>query len=86
MDGGAKSMLLAPRPPLTPTQLARKKRREAVESMNEAAYELFTYFNHRNLDALVKLVKNTLEKLRKRITASQSTLAYNETRKKGKTF
>lgn len=79
---GAKA-LLAPKPPLTPTQLARKKRREAVDSMNEAAYELFSHFNHKNLDALIKLVKNTLEKLRRRITASQSKLAYNDTSKKG---
>lgn len=69
--------------PLTPTQLAMKKKRESVEAMNEAAYELFSHFNHKNLDALVKLVRNTLEKLRKRITASQSSLAYNEKIKKG---
>ena len=81
IDG--KSLMGGNKQPLTPTQIAMKKKREAVEAMNEAAYELFSYFNHKNLDALVKLVRNTLEKLRKRITASQSSLAYNEKIKKG---
>lgn len=79
-----KSMSGGPRPPLTQSQIALKKKREALEAMQEAAHELFNYFNHKNLDALVKLVRFSLEKLRKRITASQAILAYNEVKNKGK--
>lgn len=81
MDG-AKSMI-GTKAPLTQSQIALKKKREALEAMHEAAFELFNHFNHKNLDALIKLVKFTLEKLRKRITASQAILAYNEARNKG---
>lgn len=85
MDGStAKSLLAAAKTPLTQSQIAFKKRREAFEAMQEAAYELFNYFNHKNLDSLIKLVRFTLEKLRKRITASQAILAYKEAKHKGK--
>ena len=40
------------------------------------ARELFNHFNHRNMDAIIKLVKTTLEKLRKRIWASQAVKSY----------
>ena len=36
----------------------------------DAARELLAHFSHRNLDALLKVTKNTLEGLRKRITSS----------------
>jgi dynein heavy chain len=52
---------------LTTTQLHLKKKREALIAMQEAAQEVFSYFNHKNLEAIVKLVKVSLEKLRKRI-------------------
>ena len=38
--------------------------------MEEAARELLAHFNHRNLDSLLKVTRNTLEQLRKRITTS----------------
>lgn len=90
LNGTMKSMegstvkSLAAKTPLTQSQIAFKKRREAFEAMQEAAYELFNYFNHKNLDAIIKLVRFTLEKLRKRITASQAILAYNEAKHKGR--
>jgi hypothetical protein len=40
------------------------------ENIEEAANELLAHFNHRNQDALLKVTKNTLESLRKRITSS----------------
>lgn len=87
LNGTIKSMegksMVAVKPPLTQSQIALKKKREAFEAMQEAAYELFNHFNHKNLDALVKLVRFTLEKLRKRITASQAILAYSEAKNKG---
>ncbi|XP_070767347.1 dynein axonemal heavy chain 5 isoform X1 [Enoplosus armatus] len=48
----------------------RKKKRDLMEVMEEEAQELLSYFNHRNVDALLRLTRNTLEMLRKRIHAS----------------
>lgn len=44
-----------------------------MEVMEEEAQELLSYFNHRNVDALLRLTRNTLEMLRKRIHASSLT-------------
>lgn len=41
-----------------------------MEVMEAEAQELLSYFNHRNVDALLRLTRNTLEMLRKRIHAS----------------
>lgn len=38
--------------------------------LEEEAQELLSYFNHRNVDALLKVTRNTLETIRKRILAS----------------
>lgn len=48
----------------------RKKKRDLLEVMEEEAEELLSHFNHRNVDALLRLTRNTLETLRKRIHAS----------------
>ncbi|XP_078108038.1 dynein axonemal heavy chain 5 isoform X4 [Sander vitreus] len=48
----------------------RKKKRDLMEVMEEEAQELLSYFNHRHVDALLRLTRNTLEMLRKRIHAS----------------
>uniref|UniRef100_A0A4W6EPS7 Dynein axonemal heavy chain 5 n=1 Tax=Lates calcarifer TaxID=8187 RepID=A0A4W6EPS7_LATCA len=48
----------------------RKKKRDLMEVMEEEAQELLSYFNHRNVDALLRLTRNTLEMLRKRIYTS----------------
>ncbi|KAK6326444.1 hypothetical protein J4Q44_G00020890 [Coregonus suidteri] len=48
----------------------RKKKRDLLEVMEEEAQELLSHFNHRNVDALLRLTRNTLETLRKRIHAS----------------
>lgn len=50
--------------------LRRKKKRDLLEVMEEEAQALLSYFNHRNVDALLKLTRNTLEMLRKRIHTS----------------
>lgn len=41
-----------------------------MEVMEEEAQELLSHFSHRNLDALLRLTRNTLEALRRRIHAS----------------
>lgn len=48
----------------------RKKRRDLMAVMEEEAQELLAYFNHRNVDSLLRLTRNTLEMLRKRIHTS----------------
>uniref|UniRef100_A0A3B4UMV2 Dynein axonemal heavy chain 5 n=1 Tax=Seriola dumerili TaxID=41447 RepID=A0A3B4UMV2_SERDU len=50
--------------------MRRKKKRDLMEVMEEEAQELLSYFNHRNVDALLRLTRNTLEMLRKRIHSS----------------
>lgn len=46
------------------------RRRAQRETLKEAAEELLAHFTHRNLDAIVKVTRNTLEALRKRISSS----------------
>uniref|UniRef100_A0A673YAG8 Dynein axonemal heavy chain 5 n=1 Tax=Salmo trutta TaxID=8032 RepID=A0A673YAG8_SALTR len=41
-----------------------------TESDNREAEELLSHFNHRNVDAMLRLTRNTLETLRKRLHAS----------------
>ncbi|XP_064640332.1 dynein axonemal heavy chain 5-like isoform X2 [Lineus longissimus] len=53
-----------------PLDGAAKKKKEIKESIEEAANDLLNHFNHRNLDALLKVTRYTLEGLRKRITSS----------------
>ncbi|XP_072250743.1 dynein axonemal heavy chain 5 isoform X1 [Leuresthes tenuis] len=48
----------------------RKKKRDLMEVMEEEAQELLSFFNHRNVDALLRVTRNTLEMLRKRIHTS----------------
>lgn len=48
----------------------RKKKRDLMEVMEEEAQELLSYFNHQNIDALLRSTRNTLEILRKRIHTS----------------
>jgi dynein heavy chain, axonemal len=62
-------------PPTHSSQtISKRKQRETRQAMLDAAYELFSYFHHKNLDAIVKLIRSTLERLRRRINASQSML------------
>ena len=58
------------RPQSTRVERLQKKRLEQREQLDEAAQELLNHFNHRNMDALLKSVRFTLENLRKRISAS----------------
>ena len=47
-----------------------KKKREMRENLEEAAQELLAHFNHRNLDALLKVCRYSLDSIRKRVTSS----------------
>lgn len=66
--------------------LVAKKKREMRENIEEAANELLAHFNHRNQDALMKVTKNTLESLRKRITSSSMVHYLGKDRCIGTTF
>ncbi|XP_023388715.1 dynein heavy chain 5, axonemal [Pteropus vampyrus] len=52
------------------TTITRKKKE--TEVLEEEAHELLSHFNHQNMDALLKVTRNTLEAIRKRIHASSS--------------
>uniref|UniRef100_A0A8C5C0U0 Dynein, axonemal, heavy chain 5 n=1 Tax=Gadus morhua TaxID=8049 RepID=A0A8C5C0U0_GADMO len=54
----------------SPLVRGRRKKRDLLEVMEEEAQELLSHFNHRNVDALLRLTRNTLEGLRRRIHAS----------------
>jgi dynein heavy chain, axonemal len=54
---------------LTVTQLKQKRRREQITQFNELSRDLLAFFNLKNLDTLVKLIKTTLEKLQNRLGA-----------------
>ncbi|XP_039662328.1 dynein heavy chain 5, axonemal isoform X2 [Perca fluviatilis] len=64
----------------------RRKKRDLMEVMEEEAQELLSYFNHRHVDALLRLTRNTLEMLRKRIHASSlmNFLAESDSPSRGK--
>ncbi|XP_071468921.1 dynein axonemal heavy chain 5 [Marmota flaviventris] len=61
------SFLNAGAGPLSLTAIPKKKKQP---EMVEAACELLSHFNHQNADALLKVTRNTLEAIRKRIHSS----------------
>ena len=62
---------------VSPNAAALKRKREMKDYLTEEAQELLSYFNHRNIDAIVRVTKATLDAMRKRVTVS-STLHYVE--------
>jgi hypothetical protein len=54
----------------TLTLSSSRKRIQQKENLQNAITELLNYFSHRNLDAIVRVIRITLEKLRKRITTT----------------
>ncbi|XP_055955514.1 dynein axonemal heavy chain 5 isoform X2 [Patella vulgata] len=66
----AKSISRQSRPLSSKAQSVAKKKREMRENLEESAMELLIHFNNRNLDALLRATRYTLESLRKRITSS----------------
>lgn len=69
------------RPPPTPIQIANKKRRHEKNMLIEQSLELFNHYNYRNQETVIKLIKLTLEKIRKRIVqASNPTANYGHIR------
>ncbi|XP_008567303.1 PREDICTED: dynein heavy chain 5, axonemal, partial [Galeopterus variegatus] len=54
---------------LLPLTTIKRKKKE-TEMLEEEACELLSHFNHQNMDALLKVIRNTLEAIRKRIHSS----------------
>lgn len=52
------------------TTSLRHKQQQKKEYLNNAISDLLHYFNNRNLNAIIKVIRITLEKLRKRISIS----------------
>ncbi|CAF4402891.1 unnamed protein product [Rotaria socialis] len=57
------------------TTSIRHKRQQKKEFLRNAITELLHYFNHKNLDAIIKVIRITLERIRKRIP---TTLNYDQ--------
>uniref|UniRef100_A0A3B3QAQ7 Dynein axonemal heavy chain 5 n=1 Tax=Paramormyrops kingsleyae TaxID=1676925 RepID=A0A3B3QAQ7_9TELE len=58
-----------------PSPPVKKRRKKDLKAAMEAeARELLSHFNHRNVDALLRLTRNTLEQLRRRIHTSSTRL------------
>ena len=49
------------------TASSRKKREQKGENMRDAITELFNYFYQRNVDAIVRVIRTALEKIRRRV-------------------
>ncbi len=52
------------------TTSSNRKRELQIENFQNAIHDLLNHFSHRNLDAIIRVIRITLEKLRKRITSS----------------
>ncbi|XP_028835842.1 dynein heavy chain 5, axonemal isoform X2 [Denticeps clupeoides] len=52
--------------------IKKRRKRDLMAMIEEEAQELLSHLNHRNLDALLRLTRNTLEMMRKRIHASST--------------
>lgn len=57
---------------ISPHVAALKRKREMKDYLIEEAQELLSYFDHRNVDAIVRVTKATLDAMRKRVTVSSS--------------
>ncbi|EDO35603.1 predicted protein [Nematostella vectensis] len=55
---------------ISPAAAAAKRKREMRDYLAEEAQELLSYFNHRNVDAIVRVTRATLDSTRRRIAAS----------------
>ncbi|CAF3729197.1 unnamed protein product [Adineta steineri] len=62
---------------------SHRKRELQIENLPNAIIELLTHFSHRNLDAIIRVIRVTLEKLKKRII---STTNYDRNRREPPIF
>ncbi|XP_058868792.1 dynein axonemal heavy chain 5 isoform X2 [Acipenser ruthenus] len=71
-DGKSESRLFSRNTNTDPASplVKKKKKKDMIEILEEEALELLSHFNHRNVDALLRVTRNTLETIRKRIHSS----------------
>nr|XP_033785734.1 dynein heavy chain 5, axonemal isoform X1 [Geotrypetes seraphini] len=55
-----------------PSPLTKKRKKDMMEILEEEGLELLSHFSHCNVDALLKVIRNTLEMIRKRIQTSSA--------------
>lgn len=55
---------------VSPVAAAAKRKREMRDYLEDEAQELLSFFNHRNVDAIVRVTRSTLDAARKRVAAS----------------
>lgn len=55
---------------ISPAAAAAKRKREARDQLNMEAQELLTHFIHKNIDAIVRVTRTTLDGMRKRVQAA----------------
>lgn len=55
---------------ISPQAAAAKRKREMRDYLAEEAQELLSFFNHRNIDAIVRVIRSTLDSTRRRVAAS----------------
>lgn len=55
---------------ISPTAAAAKRKRDIKEYLEEHAYELLNFFNSRNLEAIIRVTRNTLDAMKRRVTAT----------------
>lgn len=54
------------------TNSTHQKREQQTDSLRQAIIELINYFNHRNIDAIIRVIRVTFEKLKKRIHSTSA--------------
>ncbi|XP_044176214.1 LOW QUALITY PROTEIN: dynein axonemal heavy chain 5-like [Acropora millepora] len=59
---------------ISPAAAAAKRKRETRDQLNMEAQELLTHFIHKNVDAIVRVTRTTLDSMRKRV---QSAVAHH---------
>ena len=63
----SKSQAIVVPSPKKPLSVAEKRRKEQKVRVDQAAMELLSHFNYRNMDSIIKATRNTLEGMRRRI-------------------
>ena len=55
---------------ISPAAAAAKRKRETRDQLNMEAQELLTHFIHKNVDAIVRVTRTTLDSMRKRVQSA----------------
>eukprot|EP00794_Sanderia_malayensis_P018805 gene18805-20701_t len=57
---------------VNPRAAAAKRKRDTKEYLEEHAFELLAHFNARNVEAIIRVIRNTLDAMKKRVSATVS--------------